>query len=148
MIKRIMKGLLAVCCALTMVSIQGVYAAEGEPVIIDDTDERFVYSEGDANHGGWGSADGSDPAASEHWSNTPGATLEISFEGNVLEIYGIKAPNHLMFTVSIDGGETSDSSHRHTAAVGWDCNDSDIISCKADCGKIGAAVCQVYDMTL
>ncbi len=85
MIKRIMKGLLAVCCALTMVSIQGVYAAEGEPVIIDDTDERFVYSEGDANHGGWGSADGSDPAASEHWSNTPGATLEISFEGNVLE---------------------------------------------------------------
>ena len=105
MIKRIMKGLLAVCCALTMVSIQGVYAAEGEPVIIDDTDERFVYSEGDANHGGWGSADGSDPAASEHWSNTPGATLEISFEGNVLEIYGIKAPNHLMFTVSIDGGE-------------------------------------------
>ena len=26
MIKRIMKGLLAVCCALTMVSIQGVYA--------------------------------------------------------------------------------------------------------------------------
>ena len=105
MIKRIMKGLLAVCCALTMVSIQGVYAAEGEPVIIDDTDERFVYSEGDANHGGWGSADGSVPAASEHWSNTPGATLEISFEGNVLEIYGIKAPNHLMFTVSIDGGE-------------------------------------------
>ena len=103
MIKRIMKGLLAVCCALTMVSIQGVYAAEGEPVIIDDTDERFVYSEGDANHGGWGSADGSDPAASEHWSNTPGATLEISFEGNVLEIYVIKSPNHLMFTVSIDG---------------------------------------------
>ena len=96
MIKGIMKGLLALCCALTMVSIQGVYAAEGEPVIIDDTDERFVYSEGDANHGGWGSADGSDPAASEHWSNTPGATLEISFEGNVLEIYGIKAPNHLM----------------------------------------------------
>ncbi|MEI3148005.1 MAG: hypothetical protein V8T10_08815 [Merdibacter sp.] len=36
MIKRIMKGLLAVCCALTMVSIQGVYAAEGEPVIIDE----------------------------------------------------------------------------------------------------------------
>ena len=35
----------------------------------------------------------------------PVSTLEISFEGNVLEIYGIKAPNHLMFTVSIDGGE-------------------------------------------
>ena len=51
-------------------------------------------------------------------------------------------------SVSIDGGETSDSSHRHTAAVGWDCNDSEIISCKADCGKIGAAVWQGYDKTL
>ncbi len=105
MIKRILKGLLAVCCTFTMISIQGVHAAEGEPVVIDDTDERFSYSEGDANHGGWGSANDSDPAVSEHWSNTPGATLEISFEGNVLEIYGIKAPNHLMFSVAIDGGE-------------------------------------------
>ena len=40
MIKRILKGLLAVCCTFTMISIQGVHAAEGEPVVIDDTDER------------------------------------------------------------------------------------------------------------
>ena len=105
MIKRILKGLLAVCCAFTMISIQGVYAAEGQPEVIDDTDSRFVYSNGDANNGGWEGGGSGDPAATEHWSNTPGATVEISFNGTVFELYGIKAPNHSMFTVSIDGGE-------------------------------------------
>ena len=105
MIKRILKGLLAVCCAFTMISIQGVYAAEGQPEVIDDTDARFVYSNGDANNGGWEGGGSGDPDATEHWSNTPGATVEISFNGTVFELYGIKAPNHSMFTVSIDGGE-------------------------------------------
>ena len=105
MIKRILKGLLAVCCAFTMISIQGVYAAEGQPEVIDDTDTRFVYSNGDANNGGWEGGGSGDPDATEHWSNTPGATVEISFNGTVFELYGIKAPNHSMFTVSIDGGE-------------------------------------------
>ena len=105
MIKRILKGLLAVCCAFTMISIQGVYAAEGQPEVIDDTDSRFVYSNGDANNGGWEGGGSGDPTVTEHWSNTPGATVEISFNGTVFELYGIKAPNHSMFTVSIDGGE-------------------------------------------
>ena len=105
MIKRILKGLLAVCCAFTMISIQGVYAAEGQPEVIDDTDSRFVYSNGDANNGGWEGGGSGDPAVTEHWSNTPGATVEINFNGTVFELYGIKAPNHSMFTVSIDGGE-------------------------------------------
>ena len=108
MIKRILKGFLAVCCALTMVSIQGVYAAEGQPEVIDDTDARFVYSNGDANNGGWEGGGSGDPDATEHWSNTPGATVEINFNGTAFELYGIKAPNHLMFSVSIDGGDATE----------------------------------------
>ena len=82
-------------------------------LIIDDTDAAFVYSSGDANHGGWDSSSGSDPAVSEHWSNTPGATVKIRFNGTALKLYGKKAPNRMMFTVCIDEGEvvTGDAYH-------------------------------------
>ena len=81
---------------------------EGMPEIIDDTDVRFIYSSGDANNGGWEGGGSGGPAATEHWSNSVGATLQIRFEGDALAIYGIKAPNHLVFSVSIDGGDATE----------------------------------------
>ncbi len=88
-----------------MRTLQPYVAPQDLPLLIDDTDSRFVYSNGDANNGGWEGGGSGEPSATEHWSNTPGATVEISFNGTVFELYGIKAPNHSMFTVSIDGGE-------------------------------------------
>ena len=88
-----------------MKTLQPYAGVDGMTVLIDDTDTAFVYSSGDANHGGWDSSSGSDPAVSEHWSNTPGATVKIRFNGTALKLYGKKAPNHVMFTVCIDEGE-------------------------------------------
>ena len=73
--------------------------------IIDDTSPYIVYSEGDANYGGWKAGGSGEPRNTEHYSNTVGATLTLPFSGQNLEIYGPKAPNHRMFSVSIDGGE-------------------------------------------
>ena len=82
-----------------------VNAAADDFEIIDDTDARFVYSDGNANNGGWESAGAGDASVTEHWSNTAGATLDITFNGTKLELYGKKAANHAMFSVSIDGSE-------------------------------------------
>ena len=51
------------------------------------------------------SAGAGDASVTEHWSNTAGATLDITFNGTKLELYGKKAANHAMFSVSIDGSE-------------------------------------------
>ena len=51
---------------------------------------RFVYSDGNANNGGWESAGAGDASVTEHWSNTAGATLDITFNGTKLELYGKK----------------------------------------------------------
>lgn len=73
---------------------------------IDDSDACFTWSEGNANNGGWtAGSQGGAADASEHYANKPGASVSIAFTGNALEICGVKAPNHRMFSVSIDGGE-------------------------------------------
>lgn len=82
-----------------------VNAAADDFEIIDDTDARFVYSDGNANNGGWESAGAGDASVTEHWSNTAGATLDITFNGTKLELYGKKSCKHAMFSVSIDGSE-------------------------------------------
>lgn len=73
--------------------------------IIDDTNPYIVYSEGDANNGGWKAGGSGEVWDTEHYANKPGASLILPFTGQNLEIYGPKAPNHRMFSVSIDGGE-------------------------------------------
>lgn len=100
-----MSWLLAFCCVITLVAPSVVNAAADDFEIIDDTDARFVYSDGNANNGGWESAGAGDASVTEHWSNTAGATLDITFNGTKLELYGKKAANHAMFSVSIDGSE-------------------------------------------
>ena len=103
--KLVMSWLLAFCCVITLVAPSVVNAAADDFEIIDDTDARFVYSDGNANNGGWESAGAGDASVTEHWSNTAGATLDITFNGTKLELYGKKAANHAMFSVSIDGSE-------------------------------------------
>ena len=95
-----------VCTAVFQGVSTPVFAQENME-IIDDYDSNFVYSKGDANHGGWegwrpGSS--SDPSESEHWGNNPGASVSIHFVGNKIELFGKKAPNHRMFSVQIDDG--------------------------------------------
>lgn len=103
--KRLLMSLLAVMCVFTMLPTMNMVVFADEYEIIDDIDSRFVYSSGSANNGGW-DADGSGEAnVTEHWSNSAGATLTISFNGTKLELYGKAAPNHAMFSVSIDDGE-------------------------------------------
>lgn len=106
--QKLMKLFLAVSCFLSVITMNQVIdtkaADEGE--IIDDNDARFVYSSGDANNGGWEyypETGGGTPGETEHWSNSANATVDISFNGTKLELYGKLAPNHAMFSVSIDG---------------------------------------------
>ena len=73
--------------------------------VVDDNDASIVYSEGDANNGGWKGSGSGEPADTEHYANVPGASLTFTFTGQNVEIYGVKAPNHRKFSVSIDGGE-------------------------------------------
>ena len=75
--KLVMSWLLAFCCVITLVAPSVVNAA----------------------------ADDFEASVTEHWSNTAGATLDITFNGTKLELYGKKAANHAMFSVSIDGSE-------------------------------------------
>ena len=76
--------------SITLVAPSVVNAAADDFEIIDDTDARFVYSDGNANNGGWESAGAGDASVTEHWSNTAGATLDITFNGTKLELYGKK----------------------------------------------------------
>lgn len=107
MLKKLMKGMLALAMAAMMVSTAVIpsYAEELAELIIDDSDAAWTWSAGNANNGGWGSGTSQDPASSEHWSNTPGATATLSFNGDAMELYGIKAPNHLMISIAVDGGQ-------------------------------------------
>ncbi len=91
---------------MLQVSDTTVFANEFE--IIDDNDSRFSYSSGSDTTGGWGSwaQTDNDPAVSEHWTCSVGGHVTLSFEGDVLELYGKKAPNHYMLSVSIDGGDS------------------------------------------
>lgn len=52
--KLVMSWLLAFCCVITLVAPSVVNAAADDFEIIDDTDARFVYSDGNANNGGMG----------------------------------------------------------------------------------------------
>lgn len=72
---------------------------------VDDTDASIAYSAGNANNGGWTAGGSGDPAATEHYANQAGASLTFTFTGQKVEIYGVKAPNHRKFSVSIDDGE-------------------------------------------
>jgi len=58
--KLVMSWLLAFCCVITLVAPSVVNAAADDFEIIDDTDARFVYSDGNANNGGWESAGAGD----------------------------------------------------------------------------------------
>ena len=48
--KLVMSWLLAFCCVITLVAPSVVNAAADDFEIIDDTDARFVYSDGNANN--------------------------------------------------------------------------------------------------
>ena len=95
-----------VCCFAALMPLHAfAQARAGADVVIDDTDPRWTYSEGGANNGGWTGGGSGSAEATEHWSNTVGATAELSFEGDGLELYGIKAPNHRFIKVWVDEGD-------------------------------------------
>ena len=106
-------------------------------VTLDDVDRCWSYSAGDANSGGWTGGGSGDAASTEHWSNTVGATVDIAFEGDGFELYGIKAPNHRHISVAVDGGE----------AVEADCyaatRESDQLLAKVDGLEQGSHVAHV-----
>ncbi|TXF35514.1 DUF4091 domain-containing protein [Collinsella sp. BA40] len=95
------------CCTVAYAPLRAWAEARaaGVDVIIDDTDPRWSYSGGGANNGGWTGGGSGDAASTEHWSNSVGATVDISFEGDGLELYGIKAPNHRFIKVAVDEGD-------------------------------------------
>ena len=64
--KLVMSWLLAFCCVITLVAPSVINAAADDFEIIDDTDARFVYSDGNANNGGWESAGAGDRALEQH----------------------------------------------------------------------------------
>ena len=95
-----------VCCFAALMPLHAfAQARAGADVVIDDTDSRWTYSEGGANNGGWTGGGSGSAEATEHWSNTVGATAELPFEGDGLELYGIKAPNHRFIKVWVDEGD-------------------------------------------
>ncbi|MBE6469285.1 MAG: DUF4091 domain-containing protein [Coriobacteriaceae bacterium] len=83
--------------------------------LIDDMDPRFSFSAGDANNGGWGFGGSGSPAATEHWANKPaGATLDVSFKGTGIELFGKKASNHGMLKWWLDdAAEPADTDDAH-----------------------------------
>ena len=103
--KRMLKLISSIVCIIYLIPTQGLKVFASDYEIIDDTDSRFSYSLGNANNGGWDSWGSVNYAETEHWSNTAGATIDISFNGTKLELYGKADPSHAMFSVSIDGGE-------------------------------------------
>ena len=102
--QRILKGLLAVRRVHDDLHPGRICDAKDSREVIDDTDTRFVYSNGDANNGGW-KAEDQEILTQRSTGAIRQGQPQISFNGTVFELYGIKAPNHSMFTVSIDGGE-------------------------------------------
>lgn len=105
----LLKGLaVAVVCAIILAgTVMPAFAASvvvgGGSQVIDDTDSRFAFSSGNANNGGWDAGGSGSPEATEHWTNTPGASLDISFNGTGFSLYGIKDPNHRYIKVAVDG---------------------------------------------
>lgn len=83
-------------------------ASAGTDIVIDDVDSRWSYSAGGANDGGWDAGGSGTAESTEHWANTVGASVDISFEGTGFELYGIKAPNHRYISVQIDEGKVSE----------------------------------------
>ncbi len=110
MVKKILKALVATSLIVTsfMTNVKATNEVKQDAEMMDDYDARFVYSSGDANHGGWDGSNSTDPIQSEHWSNIPGANVTITFTGNKFELYGKKAPNHRKFSVKIDNGEAKE----------------------------------------
>lgn len=98
-------GVFALACTPMIARASDRAAAD---VVIDDTDARWSYSDGGANDGGWEAGGSGSAESTEHWSNTVGASVEISFEGTGFELYGIKASNHRYMSVQIDDGEPAE----------------------------------------
>lgn len=110
---KLAKLLLSVSCFMSLITIDQAIAtkAADDGEIVDDNDARFVYSSGNSNAGGWDywpTTGGSDPGETEHWSNSAGATIDITFNGTKLELYGKLDPSHAMFSVAIDGGTATE----------------------------------------
>ena len=108
---KLAKLLLSVSCFMSLITIDQAIAtkAADDGEIVDDNDARFVYSSGNSNAGGWDywpTTGGSDPGETEHWSNSAGATIDITFNGT--ELYGKLDPSHAMFSVAIDGGTATE----------------------------------------
>lgn len=84
--------------------------ASSKSKLVDDFDSTWVYSAGNSDNGGWNMTKNYTPdmdfVTTEHYSNSVGATVEISFYGTKFELYGKKAPEHSIFTISIDGGSS------------------------------------------
>ena len=105
----LLKGLaVVVACVIALAgTVMPAFAASvavgGGSQVIDDTDSRFAFSSGNANNGGWDAGGSGSPAATEHWTNTPGASVDISFNGTGFSLYGIKDPNHRYIKVTVDG---------------------------------------------
>ncbi len=116
----IMSLSLSVCCIFSLLSITSIPIQGEESIVVDDTEDAFSYSIGDANDGGWDSCGGNAPSVTEHWSNTVGATVTIRFEGTKIELYGKKASNHRKFSVSIDDGEPKELDAYASYATGND----------------------------
>ncbi|CQR47151.1 Bacterial Ig-like domain (group 2) [Paraliobacillus sp. PM-2] len=120
--KTILSNLIIWCLLLTIFTqnqfvLQQVDAKEDEEYfteVINDFDigdgqNQFNY------HGTWGTTTG--PAGSgnhnndEHWSTSSSwdrpedVYFEIKFSGKQIKLFGIKAPAHGIYAISIDGGE-------------------------------------------
>ena len=104
---KVIASVMITCCAISLCFTMDVRASDIGSVIVDDTDSAFTFSQGNANNGGWDSYGSENPSVTEHWANIPGAKVTVSFEGTKFELYGKKAPNHSMFSVSIDDQEAT-----------------------------------------
>lgn len=80
------------------------YSSAGANIQINDADtgsglHQFKYSSG------WSSDSQSGAYMNDnHWSGTTNASVELTFDGSQLALYGAKAPNHGIAAISIDGG--------------------------------------------
>ena len=92
--KLVMSWLLAFCCVITLVAPSVVNAAADDFEIIDDTDARFVYSDGNANNGGWESAGGGGAFLSEDasWMGIGGSGRRFRYRA--LEQHGRRDIGH------------------------------------------------------
>lgn len=68
---------------------------------MDNCNCRISYAGGDRNWGNWNGND-------MNFANAPGATMEFTFTGTSLDLYGGKGPDQGKFTVEIDGQQVAE----------------------------------------